>query len=105
VVADGTVIVDGSLNSTASASYTIELYANPPGTGDQGHQYIGAVGATTDVGCNGTFTTTIAFVPPAAGWTITATAIDGANNTSEMSAPAAIVELDAPTVSKQFNPT
>jgi CSLREA domain-containing protein len=105
VVADGTVIVDGSLNSIASASYTIELYANPPGTGDQGFQYIGAVGATTDAGCNGTFTTTIAFVPPAADWTITGTAIDGADNTSEMSAPAAIVELEAPAVSKQFNPT
>jgi CSLREA domain-containing protein len=104
VVGDGTVIVDGSLNSTASVSYTIELYANPPGTGDQGHQYIGSVGATTNAGCNATFTSTIAFVPPAAGWTITATAIDTANNTSEMSAPAAIVALDAPVVSKQFNP-
>jgi CSLREA domain-containing protein len=104
VVANGTVIVDGSLNSTASASYTIELYANPPGTGDQGHQYIGAVGVTTDAGCNGTFTSTIAFVPPADGWTIMATAIDGGNNTSEMSAPAAIVALEAPAVSKQFNP-
>ena len=105
VVADGTVIVDGSLDSTASASYTIEIYANPPGTGDQGFQYIGAVGATTGAGCNGTFTTTIAFVPPAADWTITATAIDAADNTSEMSAPTPIVVLEAPTVSKQFNPT
>jgi CSLREA domain-containing protein len=105
VAVNGTIIVDGSLNSTASASYTIELYANPPGTGDQGYQYIGAVGVTTDAGCNATFTSTVAFVPPADGWTITATAIDGANNTSEMSAPATIVELDAPAVSKQFNPT
>jgi CSLREA domain-containing protein len=104
VAVDGTVIVDGLLNSTASASYTIELYANPPISGDQGHQYIGAAGVTTDAGCNATFTSTIAFVPPAAGWTITATAIDGANNTSEMSSPAAIVALDAPAVSKQFHP-
>ncbi|MDP9191298.1 MAG: right-handed parallel beta-helix repeat-containing protein [Acidobacteriota bacterium] len=104
VVADGTVIVDGSLNSTASASYTIELYANPPGSGDQGHQYIGSAAVMTDVGCNATFTSTIAFVPPADDWTITATAIDGANNTSEMSIPGIIVELDAPAVSKQFNP-
>ena len=105
VAANGTVIVDGSLNSTASASYTIELFANPPGSGDQGHQFIGSVGVTTDAGCNATFTSAVAFVPPAADWTITATATDGANNTSEMSAPTAIVELDAPAVSKQFNPT
>jgi CSLREA domain-containing protein len=104
VAANGTVIVDGTLNSTASASYTIELYANPPGTGDQGFQYIGSATATTDAGCNATFTSTIAFVPPAAGWTITATAIDATNNTSEMSAPAAIVQLAPPVVSKQFNP-
>jgi parallel beta-helix repeat protein len=104
VAANGTLIVDGALNSTASASYTIELYANPPGSGDQGFQYIGAVGVATDAGCNATFTSTIAFVPPAADWTITATAIDAANNTSEMSAPAAIVQLAPPLVSKQFNP-
>lgn len=104
VAGDGTVIVDGSLNSTASSSYTIELYANPPGSGDQGHQYIGSAAVMTDAGCNATFTSTIAFVPPADDWTITATAIDGANNTSEMSAPTAIVALDAPAVSKQFNP-
>jgi hypothetical protein len=104
VPGNGTVIVDGSLNSTASSSYTIEIYANPPGSGDQGYQYIGAAGVTTDAGCNGTFTATIAFVPPAAGWTITVTTIDAANNTSEMSEPGVIEELVAPVVSKQFNP-
>jgi CSLREA domain-containing protein len=105
VAINGTVIVDGSLNSTASASYTIELFANPPGSGDQGFQFIGSVEVTTNAGCNATFSSAVAFVPPADGWTITATAIDEANNTSEMSAPGVIVELDAPTVSKQFNPT
>ena len=78
-----TVSVDGSLNSTASASHTIELYANPLGSEDQGHQYICGLNVTTDAGCNATFTTTIAFIPPADGWTITATAIDAANNTSD----------------------
>ncbi|HEX6177331.1 MAG TPA: CSLREA domain-containing protein, partial [Thermoanaerobaculia bacterium] len=104
IAADGTVTVEGSLNSTASSSYTIEFYANPPGTGDQGYQYIGALGVTTDAGCNATFTSTIAFVPPADGWTITATAIDATNNTSEMSDPTVIFELDPPAVSKQFDP-
>jgi hypothetical protein len=64
VPGNGTVIVNGTLNSTASSSYTIEIYANPPGSGDQGYQYIGAAGVTTDAGCNGAFTATIAFVPP-----------------------------------------
>jgi CSLREA domain-containing protein len=104
VSANGTVIVNGTLNSTASSSYTIEIYANPPGTGDQGFQYIGAVDVTTDAACNATFTSTIAFVPPADGWTITATTIDAVNNTSEMSAPGIIEELVAPVVTKQFNP-
>lgn len=104
VPSNGTVIIDGVLNSTASMTFTIEFYANPPGTGDQGFQYIGAVGTTTDAACNATFTSTIAFVPPADGWTITATAIDTANNTSEMSAPGILVELVAPVVTKQFNP-
>jgi CSLREA domain-containing protein len=104
VTAGGTVIVDGSLNSTALATYTIELYANPPNKGDQGYQYLGSVSAATDAACNAAFTSTLTFVPPGPGWTITATTIDALNNTSEMSAPAPIVALDAPTVSKQFGP-
>lgn len=104
VATNGTVLVEGTLNSTASAAYTIEIYANPPGFGDQGYLYLGAVSVTTDAGCHAQFTSTLTFVPPDADWTITATAIDAANNTSEMSGPATIVALDAPAVTKQFNP-
>jgi uncharacterized repeat protein (TIGR01451 family) len=103
VAADGTILVQGSLNSKPAASYTIEFYANPPDAGDQGYRYIGAATVTTDAACNATFTSAIPFVPPAR-WTITATAIDAENNTSEMSAPAVITALAAPTVTKQFNP-
>lgn len=99
-----TVLVDGSLN-TAAGTYTIEFYGNPPNSGDQGVQYVGFTTVVVDGTCSGAFSTALAFDPPAPGWTITATNIDAANNTSEMSAAAPIVVLDAPDVSKQFTPS
>lgn len=109
VFAGGMVTIDGSLDSEPSASYTIEFFGNPPAAGDQGHQYLGSANVTTDAGCNATFTATFPFVLIPGGSTITATAIAttglAAFNTSEMSAPAFIVEeLDAPTVTKEFDP-
>jgi hypothetical protein len=100
----GMVTIAGTLNSVPSLPYTIEVYGNPPAAGDQGQQYLGAINVTTSASCQATFAGTFAFVPPLGGSTITATAIDAANNTSEMSAPAFIVAAEAPGVSKDFEP-
>jgi CSLREA domain-containing protein len=104
VVAGGTTTVIGSLNSTASSTFVIELFSNPPATFDQGVNFLGSTTVTTSAGC------TVSFAVPLAGavpttpvpFTVTATATDGVNNTSEMSA--AVFVAPALTASKQFTP-
>lgn len=103
----GMVTITGTLDSVPFQLYTIEFYANPPASGDQGHQYLGSANVTTDAACNATFTATFPYVLVPGGSTTTATSIDAANNTSEMSAPAFIVEgpeAVAPAVTKEFDP-
>ena len=79
--------IQGSLNSLASLSFRIELFAalscDPSGYGP-GQRPLGAVAAMTDGGGNTTFDATIA--GPALGPWITATATDPASNTSEFGA-------------------
>lgn len=100
----GMVTIEGTLNSGPS-NYTIDVYGNPPAAFDQGYQYLGSISVTTDASCQASFSGTFAYVPAFGGATITATAIDTSNNTSEMSAPAFIIDaLDAPVVTKAFNP-
>jgi titin len=80
--------IKGSLNSTASTTFTIELFTNttcnPLGYGE-GRTFIGSTSATTLNNGNGSFT----FSPDQAlpgGSLITATATDPNGNTSEFSA-------------------
>lgn len=99
VFGNGQTYLTGSLNSTASSSFTLEFFRNSI-TPAQGEVFLGNGTATTDAFCTATFSATLPAVPLSAF--ITATATDNANNTSEMSAP--VVPQNALTVSKSFAP-
>ena len=79
--------VTGTLNSTASATFTIEFFTNTvasvSGFGE-GLTYIGSKTVTTDASGNGTFTFTPSVAIPA-GRLVTATATTGNGSTSEFS--------------------
>lgn len=91
--ARGATTVVGTLNSTPDRSFEIELFGNqaidPSGHGE-GQVYLGMVTVTTDATGNATFS---AVLPRAllSGNFVTATATDGAGNTSEFSAAVAVV--------------
>jgi Calx-beta domain len=81
------VNVKGTLNSTASQTFTLDFYANSvcDATGfGEGARYIGAAMVTTDGVGNGSFDATFAQSLPA-NQVITATATDATSNTSEFS--------------------
>ncbi len=100
--AGGSTTIVGSLNSTASTTFTIDFYSNPAcdesGNGE-GKTYLGSAQVTTDSGCNATINAVLP-VSLAAGQVVTATATDPANNTSEFSS-CATAATAPPTV--QFN--
>jgi hypothetical protein len=87
------VRIEGTLNSTASSTFTLDFYANPAcdtsGNGE-GKTYLGSASVATAANCVATFTgenaITLAGVTVAAGQVITATATDSSGNTSEFSA-------------------
>lgn len=83
----GYINIRGTLNSTASTAYTIQLFANTAcdGSGNgEGATYLGQTTATTNVSGDGSFSV---ILPDAlAGNYITATATDPSGNTSEFSA-------------------
>jgi len=82
----GTVVM-GTLNSTPSASFTVDLYSNivsdPSGYG-QGQTYLGSVNVNTDASGNAAFTFNTA-TRVALGQFIAATATSSPNDTSEFS--------------------
>ena len=84
----GSTTVQGTLNSVASRSFRIEIFANevcdPSGFGE-GKTFLGGTVALTDGSCNGSFNVTLPVsVAPTAR--VTATATDENNSTSEFSA-------------------
>lgn len=86
-IAGGTAAISGTLNTTPTATYRVELFAKLAcglfGHG-QGRTYLVSVDVTTDIGGNRTF----AFTSPisvAEEARITATATDASGNTSEFS--------------------
>jgi CSLREA domain-containing protein len=87
-----TTTIQGTLNSTANTTFTLEFFANdscdPSGFGE-GQTFIGSAMVTTNGNCNASFNITLP-VAVHAGQTITATAIDPAGNTSEFSQCAAV---------------
>ena len=83
--------VTGSLNSTPSATFTIEFFSTSPAcvsTGRDGQTYLGSTVLTTDTAGNVSFDATIG-TAVSANQSITATATDKDGNTSEFSAPIA----------------
>lgn len=85
--AGAATIVEGFLNSTPNAAYTVELFASetadPSGAGE-GQTFLAALAVAADGSCLGNFSVTLPIaVPP--GDVITATATDNAGNTSEFS--------------------
>jgi hypothetical protein len=81
-----TTSVTGSLNSSASATFTLDFYASatadPSGFGE-GTRYLGSAVVTTDASGNASFQVTLAATT--AGEVVTATATDPGGNTSEFS--------------------
>jgi CSLREA domain-containing protein/uncharacterized repeat protein (TIGR01451 family) len=82
--------ITGTLNSVASESFRIELFANPASPA-QAKTFLGFTTVTTDGACNASFNTTLP-VGVTPGSLITATATSNSaslHNTSEISAPVA----------------
>src|SRR5207248_5166850 len=83
----GSTTVHGSLNSTPSTAFRIELFVSPtadPSGYGEGSRFLGAITVTTDATGNAAFTATLSG-PVTPGQVITATATDPLNNTSEFS--------------------
>jgi hypothetical protein len=81
------ITIVGTLNSTASTTFTVEFFSNPAGTA-QGKTFLGSTTTTTNVANNAAFTAVLA-ATVSAGVNITATATDPSGNTSEFSAAVA----------------
>jgi uncharacterized repeat protein (TIGR01451 family) len=78
-------VVSGTLNSTPSQSFTIQLFSDPmadPSGYGQGQAYLGSTVATTDSSGNAAFTVNLPATVPA-GQVISATSTDASGNTSE----------------------
>jgi conserved repeat domain len=86
--AGGGSMVQGTLNSTASATFTIQFFANdvcdPSGNGE-GQLFLGSTSVTTNASGNVTFNATLAGAATT-GQFVTATATNAQGNTSEFSA-------------------
>jgi hypothetical protein len=80
--------VRGTLNSKASSTFNIQFFANAGCDSflyGEGQTFLGEKTVITDGSCNASFVAQLPGVVPA-GYVITATATDAANNTSEFSA-------------------
>ncbi|MBT8398185.1 MAG: CSLREA domain-containing protein [Gemmatimonadetes bacterium] len=85
VASSGGAVIQASLNSTASSSFTMEFFSNPEcdetGFGE-GQTPLGTANLTTDASGNGTVASSFSSVT---GSVFTATATDANGNTSEFS--------------------
>ena len=89
-IAAGTVMVAGTLDSTASTNFRIEIFSSvacDAAASGEGQTYLGFVDVTTDVSCSASFAPLTGFTVPAGQGVITATATDATTgDTSEFSA-------------------
>jgi hypothetical protein len=88
---NGNLTTYGSLNSTASKTFTLEFFANQTADGSgfgEGQIFLGQANVTTDSSGDAAFNVTFAL--PANVTAVSATAIDSAGSTSEFSADATI---------------
>jgi titin len=80
--------IAGTLNSRPNATFLLQFFANPtcdPSGYGQGQVYLGQMSVVIGKDCNASFVAALPGSVPA-GYAITATATDSANNTSEFSA-------------------
>ena len=103
-VSGGTTTVAGTLNSAASSTFTIEFFSSPPAAFDQGVTFLGSTTVTTTAGCTAAFAVQlpVAVATTPVPFSVTATATDAANDTSEMSLP--VFAAPALTAVKSFSP-
>jgi CSLREA domain-containing protein len=94
----GTTTIQGPLNSTANTAFRIEFFSNPTcdasGHGE-GQTFLGFTNVTTDGSGNATLNMTLP-VATTVGHSVTATATDPANNTSEFSQCAVVTTGGGP---------
>jgi hypothetical protein len=102
-VVSGATRVSGTLNSTASTTFLVDLYSTPacdtPSNQGEGQNYLGTVGTSTNGSGDASFVTT-GLPSVAAGSVVTAVATSLTGNTSEFSACQSLVApavLVAPT--------
>jgi titin len=83
----GSTTIDGTLDSTPSTSFRVELFSSPscdPSGAGEGKTFLGSVDATTDGAGHATFSSSVPALP--AGQAVTATATNSATgDTSEFS--------------------
>lgn len=85
-ISGGNTVIEGTLNSTPSAQYTIEFFSNlscDPSQHGEGETFIGLTSLATDSSGDARFSIPFAGLTP--GSYVTATATDSGNNTSEFS--------------------
>jgi titin len=106
-VSGQTTVVSGTFNSRASSTFLLQFFASqtcdPTGNGE-GQIYLGDKTVATGGSCTTSFNATLPVRVPA-GYVITSTATDSANNTSEFSAclPVVLVPNLALTVATNGN--
>jgi len=104
----GNTTVVGTFNSTPSTNnFRLEFFSNPtcdPLGYGEGKQYLGFTTVNTNAGGDATINVTFPTAVPA-GWSITATATDPANNTSEFSQCRAVSAPPTPTPTPTTTPT
>ena len=91
--ANGVTTIAGTLNSTASTAFAIDLFASAVSTASnrEGQFFLGTVPVTTDGAGNASFSLPASIPAPVpAGFLITATATDPQGNTSEFASPVAV---------------
>ena len=88
--APSTIHVGGSLTAAANTTYTVEIFATPPGTSPgQGQTFVGSVTVTTNAIGIGSFVLNSLF-SASPGSSFTATATDPTSNTSAFSVAIAL---------------
>jgi titin len=92
-----TTQIRGALNSGTGKTYRLQFFSSPSGNTNgygEGRVFLGQTNLTLGASCSSNFTVLLPVSVPA-GWVVTATATDPANNTSEFSAwvPVLIVPL------------
>jgi hypothetical protein len=90
-----TALVRGTLNTVPGKTYLLQFFSGPTGDSSgngEGQVFLGQTNLTLGAACSSNFT---AFLPASvpAGWVVTATATDPANNTSEFSCWVAAVQI------------